>query len=144
MIIFTIVIIILIIIVIILNIRLQKMEKFLKIENYETTDEAVQAIASIYADKDKTMVVNNLQVTGKIMGNLAVNGQITSGGQQVLRYNDNANLEHVGGDNYTQMTKKSKNKKVFADWPNKTSAGRPRLTLWNGVGSSFKFIQPPW
>nr|QBK88368.1 MAG: hypothetical protein LCMiAC01_00320 [Mimivirus LCMiAC01] len=52
------------------------MEKFLKIENYETTEEAIQAVASIYADKDKTMVVNNLQVNGKIINNLEVEGKI--------------------------------------------------------------------
>ena len=54
---------------IILNIRLRKVERFLKIENYTTTEEAVQDIASIYANKDGTMVINNLQVNGKLTAN---------------------------------------------------------------------------
>jgi len=66
-------IIILILIVIILNIRLRKVERFLKIEGL-TTNEAVQDIASVYANKDGTMVVNNLQVKG----NLDVDGKITA------------------------------------------------------------------
>ncbi len=118
------IIIILTIIIIILHIRLRRIEKLLKIENF-STDEAIQNIASVYANKDGTMIVNNLQVDGKItsttgkpvrinnlevdgkitsttgkpviVDNLQVDGNFTAGGQKVLKYNDHIKLKRVSG-----------------------------------------------